>query len=208
MPDPSFSGPQAIPPAAESFSQPNSCSTAATPRRPGDPPTRERKLKAVSFAQVDAAREQIKPQPQPRKDSGKVIFAPDATAAETGIASPPPIPPKKPGSLPWSASPDQKAAQEQVRHVRAAISLFAAPPDAAGATSGPQLGEDEMQQIIRLVQDKYGPILDLEQASQVSKFAKQTLRERVSQGRYADSVVRGRPLRFWTHRFLPEVMKP
>ena len=63
-----------------------------------------------------------------------------------------------------------------------------------------------MEQIVQLVQNKYGPILDLAQASEVSRLAKQTLRERVCQGMYADSVKRGRPLRFWAHRFVREVM--
>ena len=64
-----------------------------------------------------------------------------------------------------------------------------------------------MAQVIVLVQHKYGPILSLVQASEISKLAKQTLRERVSDGRYASSVVRGRPLRFWTDRFVQEAMR-
>ncbi len=64
-----------------------------------------------------------------------------------------------------------------------------------------------MEQVIQLAQSKYGPILDITQAAEVSKLAKQTIRERVCHGQYASSVVRGRPLRFWTHRFMLEVMQ-
>ncbi|HEX8324059.1 MAG TPA: hypothetical protein VF595_09105 [Tepidisphaeraceae bacterium] len=74
--------------------------------------------------------------------------------------------------------------------------------------TGPVLPDDEMDQIVRLVQDKYGPILDINQAAEVSKLAKHTIRERVCYGMYAESVVRGRPLRFWAHRFVKEVMRP
>ena len=75
------------------------------------------------------------------------------------------------------------------------------------AATTPELTDPELQQITRLVQDKYGPILSIDQASEISKLAKQTIRERVCQGMYASSVVRGRPLRFWAHRLVAEAMK-
>ena len=64
-----------------------------------------------------------------------------------------------------------------------------------------------MEQVIAWTVQRYGPILDITQAAEVSKLAKQTIRQRVCEGRYADSVVRGRPLRFWTHRFLRASME-
>ena len=76
------------------------------------------------------------------------------------------------------------------------------------SADSPELTDPELQQIINLVQQKYGPVLSLDQASEISKLAKQTIRQRVSEGWYASSVVRGRPLRFWAHRFVQEAMKP
>src|SRR5690606_31529913 len=75
--------------AAASSPTPHKVSAVApavrAPRRPGDPPTRERKLQAITYDQVDAARALIKPQPQPKRKTGrgsggeKIVFAPDDT---------------------------------------------------------------------------------------------------------------------------------
>jgi hypothetical protein len=173
---------------------------------------------------VDAARALIKPQPLPERKArrpkpngeaagngggDKIVFQPDDTPAdaEQRIA---PVK-KKPGPVPKSAPAAQHHAQQQIRAARAAIAPSHSAAERVGdngsdqnhsntdAAAGPILSDEEMNQVVRLVQDKYGPILNIEeQAAEVSKFAKQTLRERVSLGQYADSVVRGRPLRFWT----------
>jgi hypothetical protein len=71
---------------------------------------------------------------------------------------------------------------------------------------GPRLKPDELQGIVQLYTDKFGPILSLEQAADVTKLSKQTLRRYVCEGKFASSVFRGRPLRFVTQRLLEEVL--
>jgi hypothetical protein len=51
------------------------------------------------------------------------------------------------------------------------------------------------------------PILSLDQAAEVVKLRPQTLKRKVSEGLYAKSVVRGKPLRFWRDRLVMEVMQ-
>src|SRR5207249_2349504 len=55
--------------------------TRRPPRKPAGPPTRERKLKAVSQQQLDAARALVKPQP-PIKPGPKISFEADDTPAD------------------------------------------------------------------------------------------------------------------------------
>src|SRR5438034_1290503 len=99
------------------------------------------------------------------------------------------------------------------RAARAAISPFPPmTPDALRASeraqSAAELSDAELQQMIQIAQAKYGPILSLDQAAEVSKLAKQTIHDKLGKGFFAGSVVRGRPTRFLTHRFLQEVMRP
>lgn len=160
----------------------------------------------------------IKPQPLPKRKGNKIVFEPDDTPADAELKIGP-VNKKKPGPLPKSAPAEKQQRQAEIRAARAAITPTVAPADAAQAGDGADhagaaddvgatLTDQEMQQVIDWVQTKYGPILNIDQAAELSKFAKQTLRERVSQGMYKTCVVRGRPLRFWAHRFVVEVMKP
>jgi hypothetical protein len=71
---------------------------------------------------------------------------------------------------------------------------------------GPRLKPDELQQIVALYTEKYGPILSLDEAAEITKFAKQTLRRYVCEEKFASSVFRGRPLRFITQRLIEEVL--
>ncbi len=71
---------------------------------------------------------------------------------------------------------------------------------------GPRLNADELKDIAQLYTEKFGPILSLDQAAQVTKLSKQTLRRFVCEGKFASSVFRGRPLRFVTQRLLEEVL--
>jgi hypothetical protein len=175
-------------------------------------PTRSRKLKTLSFAQVDEARALIKPQPLPIRGE-RITFAPDFTPAD-------PAPPdsrfdpaamesprKRTAIKEHAESPDQNAISAAREQISPRPKTQATGAPAANARTAPELSSEEMAQVIALVQSKYGPILSLQEASEVCKRAKQTLREMVCNGHFADSVVRGRPLRFWTHRFLPEAMK-
>ena len=51
------------------------------------------------------------------------------------------------------------------------------------------------------------PILSLAEAADLVKLRPQTLKRKVSEGLYAKSVVRGKPLRFWRDRLVGEVMR-
>ena len=50
-------------------------------------------------------------------------------------------------------------------------------------------------------------ILTLTEAAELARIARATLKRHVSEGRYHDCVIRGKPLRFWRDRFLQQVMK-
>jgi predicted DNA-binding transcriptional regulator AlpA len=54
---------------------------------------------------------------------------------------------------------------------------------------------------------KYPPILSLEQASELVFLAQSTLKRLVSEGNFANSVKRGKPIMFWRDRFVIEVME-
>ena len=51
------------------------------------------------------------------------------------------------------------------------------------------------------------PILSLTEAADLVKLRPQTLKRKVSEGLYAKSVVRGKPLRFWRDRLVQEAMR-
>lgn len=71
---------------------------------------------------------------------------------------------------------------------------------------GPRLSPDEIEKIIDLYTNEYGAILRLDQAAEITKLAKQTLRPKVCAGKFASSVFRGTPLRFITRRLIEEVL--
>jgi hypothetical protein len=180
---------------------------------------RGRKPKAPPSIFREAARALIKPKPGP-KAGDKIEFEADDTPADAERVldrSSTPISPAKSGPLPRTAPADAQQRRDKVRDVRIAITPLndvKRTADAAASaassevpSSSPQLSDAEMEQVITWTVERYGAILNIEQAAEVSKLAKQTIRQRVCEGRYADSVVRGRPLRFWTHRFLRAAME-
>ncbi len=71
---------------------------------------------------------------------------------------------------------------------------------------GPRLAPDEIEKIVDLYTHEYGPILRLDQAAEITKLSKQTLRRKVCEGKFVTSVFRGTPLRFITRRLLEEVL--
>ena len=71
----------------------------------------------------------------------------------------------------------------------------------------PRVSPEELQQIVNFYLERYGPILSLDEAADIAKVAKQTLRQWVCQGCFPEAVFRGRPLRFLTHRFVSEVVR-
>ena len=52
----------------------------------------------------------------------------------------------------------------------------------------PRLDGDELRSIGDLYTEKYGPILSLDQAAQVTKLSEQTLRRFVCEGQFAASI--------------------
>jgi hypothetical protein len=71
-----------------------------------------------------------------------------------------------------------------------------------GTRGGVRLSTRDAQQIIEA--HNLPVFLTLEQAASVCQLAPGTLRNHVSEGRYARSAVRGKPLRFVTQLFLKE----
>lgn len=67
---------------------------------------------------------------------------------------------------------------------------------------------EEIQAAYQPLQDRYGPIIFLEQAAEISGYTRATLLKKLSQGAFANSVVRGRPVRVWRDRFVLELMNP
>jgi hypothetical protein len=55
--------------------------------------------------------------------------------------------------------------------------------------------------------DEFPPILSLEQAAKLAHLAPSTLKRKVSEGHFKDSVKRGKPLLFWRDKFVKELLK-
>jgi hypothetical protein len=54
--------------------------------------------------------------------------------------------------------------------------------------------------------EKYPPLLGLDLAAEISGYTKSTLKKKLSEGFFGDSVARGKPLLFWRDRFVMELM--
>ncbi len=65
----------------------------------------------------------------------------------------------------------------------------------------------EIRRAFQEQNDQYPPVLSLEQAAKLSFLAPSTLQRKVSEGCFAKSVRRGKPLRFWRDLFVQEIMK-
>jgi hypothetical protein len=70
-----------------------------------------------------------------------------------------------------------------------------------------KLTPGEIARAFDMPQNPFGPVLSLKEAALLAKIAPSTLKRHVSEGKFANSVKRGKPLRFWRDRFLVEVMK-
>lgn len=53
---------------------------------------------------------------------------------------------------------------------------------------------------------RYGPILTLQQAAELAHLAPSTLKRKVSEGKFTGCVAHGKPLLFWRNRFVPQLM--
>ena len=70
-----------------------------------------------------------------------------------------------------------------------------------------KLTHSEVTRAFSTPENPYGPILSLNEAAALAKLAPGTLKRLVSEGRFAGSVKRGKPLLFWRDRFVAELMK-
>ena len=70
-----------------------------------------------------------------------------------------------------------------------------------------KLNAGEISRAFDTPQNPFGPVLSLKEAALLAKIAPSTLKRLVSEGQFADSVKRGKPLRFWRDRFIVELMK-
>ena len=70
-----------------------------------------------------------------------------------------------------------------------------------------KLSQGEISQAFSGADNPYGPILSLTEAAALAKLAPGTLKRLVSEGRFAQSVKRRKPLLFWRDRFVAELMQ-
>ena len=55
--------------------------------------------------------------------------------------------------------------------------------------------------------EDYPPVLSLGQAAKLAHLASSTLKRKVSEGCFKESVKRGKPLLFWRDKFVKELLK-
>ena len=55
--------------------------------------------------------------------------------------------------------------------------------------------------------EDFSPILSLDQAAKLAHLAPSTLKRKVSEGHFKESVKRGKPLLFWRDKFVKELLK-
>ena len=76
----------------------------------------------------------------------------------------------------------------------------------AGASRS-RLSLREIKSAFEPLTDRFPPVLSPGQAAELACLKPSTLRRKVSQGDFSDSVARGKPLRFWRDRFVQSLMK-
>ena len=55
--------------------------------------------------------------------------------------------------------------------------------------------------------EDFPPVLSLDQAAKLAHLASSTLKRKVSEGNFKESVKRGKPLLFWRDKFVKELLK-
>jgi hypothetical protein len=70
-----------------------------------------------------------------------------------------------------------------------------------------KLGLAEIRHAFEAYAEKYPPVLDVNQAAEISRLAPGTLKRKASEGAFKYSVKRGKPLLFWRDKFVQELMK-
>ncbi len=63
-----------------------------------------------------------------------------------------------------------------------------------------------LKEIRAALGETYKPIITLDEAAALSRLSPKTIQNKITQGYFKTSVKRGRPLLFWTDRFIKEVM--
>jgi hypothetical protein len=64
----------------------------------------------------------------------------------------------------------------------------------------------EVREAYEPLGEKYPPLLDLKRAAEISRYTESTLKKKLSEGAFRDSVSRGKPLLFWRDRFVMDLM--
>jgi hypothetical protein len=64
-----------------------------------------------------------------------------------------------------------------------------------------------LKEIRNALGPSFKPIITVDEAAQLARLAVKTIQKKVSEGQFKQSVKRGRPLLFWTDRFVQELMR-
>jgi hypothetical protein len=78
--------------------------------------------------------------------------------------------------------------------------------EVAPAADDKRPGRLSLKEIRTALGDGYKPIITIAEAAVISRLAVKTIYRKVGEGFFKHSVKRGRPLLFWTDRFVQEVM--
>lgn len=69
-----------------------------------------------------------------------------------------------------------------------------------------RLTAKEVEAAFYPLSDRYGPVIFIDQAAEIAGYTPGTLKKKLSEGCFRDSVSRGKPVRFWRDRFVMEIM--
>ena len=80
------------------------------------------------------------------------------------------------------------------------------PGAARSCKAAPQLSLNEIQQAFANSPVRYGVIVCLSEAAEITGLEESTLKRKVSEGHFKGCVRRGRPLRFWRDGLVQQFM--
>ncbi len=70
----------------------------------------------------------------------------------------------------------------------------------------PAIARADIRRAYEQLNGQYPPVLNLQQAAAIANLAPGTLKRKVSEGCFKNSVKRGKPLLFWRDQFVQELM--
>jgi hypothetical protein len=70
-----------------------------------------------------------------------------------------------------------------------------------------KLTPEEVQNAFQHLSNEFPPILSLDRAAELAGLKPSTLKRKVSEGDFGDSVARRKPLRFWRDRYVQHIFK-